>query len=174
MWCFFLIGVCMSLAISVLVKPSQRLKLYLLLVLGVVCSALMYVAIALQKDLSFYSSLIIIVSLLLVLWSVQNQLLGVVPYRLEIDCEGRMLVSDVHPSLKEQDFRAIYVNSPIVVWSRLILLQVYDESGSRQGLLIFRDAVSEDEFRQLRVALIYLAQRRRSLIDKNQMSEGNF
>lgn len=165
----------MRLAMTVLVKSSQRLKLYLLWILGLVYCGSSYVGMMQHKKFGFYGWMIVVISLLWVVRLIRGQLADTVSYKLEIDDEGRMVLHDMHLTLNEQDSYAISIDSPIVVWSQLILLHVRDESGIRRRLLIFRDAVSADEFRRLRVALTYLSQRRqRSLIDPNQMSEGNF
>ncbi|MBC3874289.1 protein YgfX [Undibacterium flavidum] len=165
----------MNLAVSMFVKSSQRLKLYLLVVSVLVFCALSYVAMVLYEEVGIYGLLVMAAGLFFIACLVRRQLVDTVPYQLEIDSDGNMAVRDMRPSLNEQSFRAMSVRSPIVVWSQLIVMRVQDETGMQRRLLIFRDAVSINEFRRLSVALTYLSQRRqRSLIDGNQMSEGNF
>lgn len=86
-----------------------------------------------------------------------------------------MILRDIHSVLGAESVRAVNLSTPIVVWAHLILLHIHDESGARRCLFIFRDAVNENAFRQLRVVLTSLAQRRQhTLLDNNQMTEGNF
>lgn len=172
---FFVDGTYMSLATSVLVGPSQILKFYLLLIPGLACLALLYAGVVLYGEFGFYILLMLAVSLLLVMWLVRRQFSDLNSYRLEIDREGGMILRDIHSVLQEEIAHLMYVNSPIVVWTYLILLHIHDEFGRQRYLLIFRDAVSEDAFRQLRVIVICMAQRRQhALLDKNQKVEGNF
>lgn len=172
---FFVDGICMSLATTVWVKSSQTLKIYLLLVSCIACLTLLYVSVVLYGGFRFYSLLMFAIGFTLVVWSARKQFLSFNSYRLEIDREGRMVLCDIYPVLGAESVQLVKLNTPIVVWSHLILLHIHDESGARRSLLIFRDAVNENAFRQLRVVLISLAQRRQhALLDNNQMIEGNF
>jgi hypothetical protein len=172
---FFVDGNCMSLATTVLVRSSQTLKIYLLLIPCIACLALLNVSVVLYGEFGFYSYMMFAVSLMLVTWSARKQFLSSNLCRLEIDREGRMVLCDIYPVLGVESVRAMSLKAPIVVWPHLILLHIHDESGARRYLLIFRDAVSENAFRQLRVVLTSLAQRRQhALHDNNQMTEGNF
>lgn len=165
----------MALSVSVVVLPSRMLSLYRYFLVGVLCIVLFSVHSLLYRDLGTYGWFVDVMGLWFIAFLGQHMGFDNHAFELRVDSDGVVYFDFAQSQLSGVECWTLDEEAPILVWSLFVIMHVRDELGGKRRLLICRDAVCEDGFRQLRVVLLGMAHRRRSLINnKNDISEGNF
>ncbi len=165
----------MSIATSVLVRPSALLYWY---VLGLsVCAGAAWLCV-----MVWFSSLapwlflgLGLVGVVLVYVLTQRELRGQQKFfRIDINCDGFFVLRRLDVWGREITSTSLSLASPLVLWPRLLLLTLKDEFGEKQRLLILRDSVDVTGFRRLSLALLWLAQAHTQSTQQKNVPGGNF
>jgi hypothetical protein len=179
MWCFFLRMVCfMSIATSVLIRPSRMMRWLLLFIVS--CTSVAWLCVLywyLPRANLLVASVGLVVAfmaLYVVLRALRYALRRSITFNLDVNSNGDVLLRrlDASGRVIESDF--VKLRSPLILWSSLLLLSLQSESGSVTRLLILRDSVSGAGFRRLSLAFQWLAQAQTHTSVQNDLSGGNF
>lgn len=152
----------MSIATSVLIRPSKIMRRLLLFIVG--CSCLAWICVLswflLPTNLALAGVCLLITLLVFYVLSRKTirSALQTTDIQLDVTGSGDVLLRKLDASGRVFESYAVKLRSPLILWSSLQILSLQNESGAMMRLLILRDSVSVDGFRRLSLAFHWLAQ----------------
>lgn len=146
-----------SIAVSVLIRPSAWLNRFIILLSGLVCVAL-WVTLSLKNDLFpfVWRMGLVLVCSIIYAWRLYAFFSQQKVYEFYVSNVGKIVINSAfkkEASIKGEHF---FLDKSSVIWPYLLSLQLKNESRAL-SLLVLPDSVSSEEFRKLSIAMRWLA-----------------